>query len=206
VLVAATDRVAAKERVRAGGRSERVRRQVAEACLALLAEGTTDLGPAEVARRSGVTRATIYRWWPTKAALVAEALAAHTRDRLDPPDTGAWAEDVAALARAMAAFFSDPVEVSQNVIMAQGRDPEYERLVLRHYAPLFDAWREVVERARLRGELARDLDADAVVLALVSPLLLVPLLFHRALTADEVERHVGLVVDATRLVDASPAR
>ena len=191
----------AQTRVRAGGRSERVRRRVAQAGLDLLAEGTSDFGPAEVARRSGVTRTTIYRWWPTKAALIAEALTAHTGHRLDPPDTGSWSGDVAALAVAMAAFFSDPVEVSQNVIMARGDDPEYERLVLDHYAPLFDAWREVVERARGRGELVADVDADAVVLALVSPLLLVPLLFHRTLTADEVERHADLVIAATRVVE-----
>jgi AcrR family transcriptional regulator len=190
----------AQSRVRAGGRSERVRRQVAQACLDLLAEGITDLSPAEVARRSGVTRTTIYRWWPTKAALIAEALTAHTRHRLDPPDTGSWAGDVAGLAVSMAAFFSDPVEVSQNVIMARGDDPEYERIVLEHYSPLFDAWREVVERARARGELVAGVDADAVVLALVSPLLLVPLLFHRTLTADEVTRHVDLVIGATQVI------
>ena len=103
----------------------------------------------------------------------------------------------------MAAFFSDPVEVSQNVIMARGHDPEYERIVLEHFVPLFDAWRNVVERARSRGELVADVDADAVVLALVSPLLVVPLLFHRTLTADEVERHARVVIAATRLSQRS---
>jgi hypothetical protein len=44
--------------------------------------------------------------------------------------------------------------------------------------------------------LAPDLDADAVVLALASPLVLVPLLFHRALRADEVVRHADLIVCA----------
>ncbi|HVX19079.1 MAG TPA: TetR/AcrR family transcriptional regulator C-terminal ligand-binding domain-containing protein [Acidimicrobiales bacterium] len=186
----------APARVRAGGRSEEVRRRVATACLELLAEGSSDLGPAQVARRSGVTRATIYRWWPSRAALIAEALTEHTGVRLEPPDTGTWAGDVRALAAAMAAFFSDPVEVSQNLIMANGHDPDFEQLVLEHYAPLFAAWRAVVERARSRGDLAPDLDADAVVLALASPLVLVPLLFHRALRADEVVRHADLIVCA----------
>ncbi len=81
--------------------------------------------------------------------------------------------------------------------MAGGHDPEYERIVLEHYVPLFESWRDVVERARDRGELVADVDADAVVVALVSPLLLVPLLFHRALTTDEVERHAHLVIAAT---------
>src|SRR5689334_22719215 len=99
------------ERVRAGGRSERTRQKVGEACLALLAEGRTDLGPAEVAARAGVSRATVYRWWPTKTDLLREGLAAHTARRIDPPDTGTWRGVVHALAQRLAAFFSDPAEV-----------------------------------------------------------------------------------------------
>lgn len=189
--------MAAPERTRAGGRSERVRRQVAVACLELLGEGIVEFGPAEVAQRSGVTRSTIYRWWPTKADLLREALTEHTASRLDPPDTGTWAGDVHALAAQLAAFFSDPVEVSQNAIMAGGRNLDYDRIVLEHYAPLFAGWRGVVERARTRGELRDGVDADAVLLALSSPLLMVPLVFHRSLSDDEVRRHADLVLAGT---------
>jgi AcrR family transcriptional regulator len=179
-----------------------VRRRVARACLDLLGAGRVDFGPAEVAQGAGVTRATIYRWWPTKAALLREALTEHTADRLDPPDTGRWAGDVHALATRLATFFADPVEVSQNAIMAGGRHPDYDAVVLEHYAPLFDAWRAVIERARERGELRDGLDADTIILTLVSPLLLVPLLFHRRLTRGEVRRHADLIVAATSVPQA----
>jgi AcrR family transcriptional regulator len=186
-----------RERMRRGGRSERIRRQVAQACIDLLTEGDVELRPADVAERSRVSRATIYRWWPTRAALLEEALAEHTGHRLDPPDSGDWESDVRALVRQLADFFSDPVEVAQNAIMAGGRHPDYDHAVLRHYAPLFDAWRNVVERARARGELYDGVDADTVILTLVAPLLMVPLLFHRAPTESEVERLAGLLVAAT---------
>src|SRR3954462_3830712 len=114
------------ERVRTGGRSERVRRQGGEACLALLTEGRTDFGPAEVALRSGVSRATVYRWWPTKADLLREALAVQTRRRIDAPDTGTWHGDLHARARRLATFFSDPAEVAQNSIMASGSAPDFD--------------------------------------------------------------------------------
>jgi AcrR family transcriptional regulator len=181
------------ERVRAGGRSERVRRQVGEACLALLTEGRTDFGPADIAARSGVSRATIYRWWPTRTDLLREALSVHTGRRIDPPDTGTWQGDLRGLARKLAAFFSDPAEVAQNAIMASGEAPDYEALVLEIYAPVFDAWRAMIERARSRGELRDDVDADTVLLALASPLLVVPLLFHGTLTATQVRRIADLV-------------
>jgi AcrR family transcriptional regulator len=193
-----SDAPAGRTRTRAGGRSERIRRQVGRACLALLAEGRVDVGPAAVAARAGVTRATIHRWWPTKAALLREALAEHTGHRLDPPDLGSWEADVRALTASLATFFADPVEVGQNAIMAGGRDPEYDEVVLEHYEPLFDSWREVVERARARGELRADLDADSVILTWVAPLVLVPLLFHRRLGRGELDRHVELLLAATR--------
>ena len=142
-----------RARVRAGGRSAQVRRRVAQACLDLLAEGDAGFGPVDVARRSGVSRATLHRWWPAKADLLREALSLHTR-ALAVPDTGSWAGDVEQFARRLAAFFDDPVEVGQNALMASGAYPEYTAAVLEHYETMFDAWRDRVARARERGELA----------------------------------------------------
>jgi len=185
-----------RERVRAGGRSEEVRRRVAQACLDLLAEGDAGFGPVDVARRSGVSRATLHRWWPTKADLLREALSLHTR-ALTVPDTGAWATDVTTFARRLAAFFDDPVEVGQNALMASGAYPEYTAAVLDHYETMFDAWRDRVAQARQRGELADGVDADATLLTLASPLLLVPLLFRRRISRGEVARVTALVLRAT---------
>jgi hypothetical protein len=69
--------------------------------------------------------------------------------------------------------------------------------VLAHYAPLFDGWRAVVERARSRGEVRADIDADAVLLTLTAPFLVVPLLLRRTPTDDEVAQIVDLVLAAT---------
>jgi AcrR family transcriptional regulator len=181
------------ERVRAGGRSERIRQEVGDACLALLAEGRSDFGPAEVAARAGVSRATVYRWWPTKTDLVREGLAAHTARRLDPPDTGTLRGDLSVLAGRLAAFFSDPAEVAMSAIMASGTAPDFDAVVLEQYEPVFDAWRVMIERARDRHDVRADVDTDAVLLALASPLVVIPLLFHRAPTDAEVERLVELV-------------
>ena len=109
------------ERARPGGRSEEVRRRVAAACLSLLAEGNTELRPVDVAARAVISRATVYRWWPTTEALVDETMRAHVGARLDPPDAGSWAKDVRKYMAQLAAFFADPVEVALNAVMAQGR-------------------------------------------------------------------------------------
>ncbi|HEV7762837.1 MAG TPA: TetR/AcrR family transcriptional regulator C-terminal ligand-binding domain-containing protein [Acidimicrobiales bacterium] len=173
-----------------------MRRRVAQACLDLLAEGQAGFGPVDVARRSGVSRATLHRWWPTKADLLREALTLHTRD-LAVVDTGSWAHDVGTLAHRWAAFFDDPVEVSQNALMASGAHPDYTAAVLAHYETLFDDWRALFRRARERGEVAAGIEADAVLLTLASPLLLTPLLFRRTISTREVEQVIALVLRAT---------
>jgi AcrR family transcriptional regulator len=180
-------------RVRAGGRSERTRQKVGQACLALLAQGRTALSPADVAARAGVSRATVYRWWPTKTDLLREGLAAHTGRRIDPPDTGTWRDDLHALAHRLTAFFSDPAEVAMSAVMATGEAPEFDAFVLEQYEPVFGAWRAMVERARARNEVRADADADAVLLALAAPLVVIPLLFHRTPTDAEVAQLIDVV-------------
>ena len=185
-----------RARVRAGGRSEEVRQRVARACLDLLAAGDAGFGPVDVARRSGVSRATLHRWWPTKADLLREALTVHTRS-LVVADTGDWSTDVHAMARQFAAFYADPVEVSLNALMSSGAHPEFTAAVLDHYGPLFQDWQALVRRAQARGEVAADVDPDTVLLALASPLVVVPLLFRAPLTDADVDRLADLVLRAT---------
>jgi AcrR family transcriptional regulator len=188
---------APRRRVRAGGRSEDVRRRVAQACLDLLGEGDAGFGLVDVARRAGVSRATLHRWWPTKADLLREALTLHTRDLAVAVDTGSWAGDVRALAHRLAVFFADPVEVTQNALMASGEHPDYTAAVLAHYATLFDDWRAMATRAGARGELADGVDVDATLLVLASPLVVVPLLYRRSVGEDELEQVISLVLRAT---------
>jgi AcrR family transcriptional regulator len=180
-----------------------VRLQVARACLELLAEGRTDFGPAEVAQRAGVSRATLHRWWPRHVDLLREALTLHTAS-LEPPDTGTWAGDLRLLVRQLARFFAEPVEVSQNAIMASGRHPEYEAVVLEHYEPLQASWRAVVTRAQARGEVRADVDPATVVLLVASPLLVLPTVLRRTPTARQLARIVDLVLAATEVPRPPP--
>lgn len=94
----------ASEEVRPRRRSERARLAILGAANELLHENGLDQFSIEaVAARAGVGKQTIYRWWPTRAVLVADALL--DRDDLVPvspadtgdvvADLGAWAGDLA---------------------------------------------------------------------------------------------------------------
>ncbi len=80
-------------------RSEAARLAILEAAAALFAEGGYDHLTIEgVARRAGVGKQTIYRWWSSKGDIIAEAiLEGHLLDtRRHLPDTGDARADLAA--------------------------------------------------------------------------------------------------------------
>jgi len=91
-------------------RSERARVAILEAANELLhAHGLEQLSIEAVAARAGVGKQTIYRWWPNRALLVADALL--HRDDLGPAapaDTGDVHEDLSRWAGALAASLGSP--------------------------------------------------------------------------------------------------
>src|SRR5438094_8033869 len=80
---------------RPGGRRARIRQAVLDAAFAELGEkGYGGLSIEAVAQRSGVAKTTVYRRWPTRNELVADALDSRS-DRYEPvPDTGSLRGDL----------------------------------------------------------------------------------------------------------------
>src|SRR3954451_25395330 len=76
-------------------RSEVSRQRILDAALETLQisgfnYSTTD----SIAERAGASKATIYRWWPTKASLLAEALREAVAEEVPFPETGDLATDI----------------------------------------------------------------------------------------------------------------
>lgn len=93
---------------RSPGRLDRSRDPVIlDAALQGVAElGYDRLTMDDIAARAGVGKAAIYRRWPSKAVVVADAIA-HWRRRqgsVDPPDTGSLRGDIEALVAAVPEF------------------------------------------------------------------------------------------------------
>lgn len=74
-------------------RSEASRRAILEATAALIAEvGYDALTIEAIAQRAGVGRQTIYRWWPSKASVVAETATGGVLNDFDPASLPADAD------------------------------------------------------------------------------------------------------------------
>ena len=76
-------------------RNEAARRAILEAALDLLtgSDGTTITIDA-LAAAAGVGKQTIYRWWPSKAAVLAEAMTQRARAQVPTADTGSLVGDL----------------------------------------------------------------------------------------------------------------
>lgn len=155
-------------------RVEQSRRRVLETAFDLLsAGGVGGFSVDEVARRSGVAKTTIYRHWPTRESLVADACRRMVaRQEEDTPDTGTAAGDVEAilLETGRRLWSANWATVVPSVVDSAERDPEFAELHGRiqrgHAAPLTT----VLERAVRRGDLPADLDVAVTVAALLGAL------------------------------------
>jgi AcrR family transcriptional regulator len=105
---------------------ELTRRKVLEAVLDLVAGGSLDeLSVPAVARHSGVSVATIYRYFPTKDELLAAAAAEPSRRALDGVEAG----DYAGFQRAMWHEFSKNLALLRHqVTSTAGREMREARL------------------------------------------------------------------------------
>jgi AcrR family transcriptional regulator len=188
---------------RPGGRTERTRRAVAQAVLDLFADGESGLNMSEIAARAGVHRSTLHRRWPTRAALIEEALTLHT-SRIEIPDTGSFADDIVALARSLAGFFSDPVEVALNAALAIHADRQVDAAQIAYWISLLPDVARPIQQAIERGELQADMDPLVLLNLLIGPLLMYTALVHTTpepWLVDQFALAVGRAGKATRQVE-----
>jgi AcrR family transcriptional regulator len=181
-------------RARPGGRSADVRERVFGAVRTALEAGDpAALTIDEVARRSGVHKATIYRRWLSTAGLVADLLTALTPVNTPLPDTGNLRHDLLDVITRVADTIASPMSQAMLPLIAASGDDQLTRAAARYWASLFDHTATVVRRAQQRGEATADLDAVHAIETLLAPLYLRTLVTHQPVDAA----HLAATVDLT---------
>jgi AcrR family transcriptional regulator len=143
-------------------RSETVRRAILTAAIDLLEqEGYGKLTMEGIARRAAVSKQTVYRWWRTPAAVLMEALSDYASERIPPQDSGPLERDLRRFIRRTVADLharSGPLVAR---LMAEAQLDEAFATGFRDFLALRrQALREVLERARERGEIGPEVDLD----------------------------------------------
>jgi AcrR family transcriptional regulator len=155
------------------GRSELARLAVLAAADDLLVErGFAGLTMEGIAARAGVAKQTIYRWWPSKTAVLLDAYGDDAEEDLVAPETGDLAADLRSHLRTVAEFLTvaDAGAVFRALVAQAQHEPELATALRREHLPRQRARdRRPLELAVERGELPADLDLDPVVDRLVGP-------------------------------------
>src|SRR5271163_436655 len=147
-------------------RSQASRQAILAATLELVGElGYGGLTIERIAARSGAGKQTIYRWWPSKADVLLDALATKADLHVPVPDEGSYAADLRAfLAASFALGRKGPVVEVLRALMAEAQvDPEFgERFRTGFLQRRRDALAVILDRAQERGDLPSGISPGTV--------------------------------------------
>jgi AcrR family transcriptional regulator len=137
----------------------------------LAAHGYAGFTVAAVIEQAGVSSATLYRRWTTKADLVLAALGTLVPEAIDT-DTGSLAGDLAHLVDILASSIALRREdVADALNVEKRRNPELASLIRERFLePRLRTLASVLRRAKQRGELGKVPATDVVLSLLVGPL------------------------------------
>jgi AcrR family transcriptional regulator len=198
-----TSDVTAETPQRGRPRSERARKAILEAASELLlARGLSAVSMDAVAERAGVSKATIYRWWPTKETLALDALYTEwAAARPHPRDTGSLRGDLLSLLRPWARLAgSRPYGRVVAALLTEAQtDPvfaaEYRE---RFVEPRRQQARDIFRRAIERGEIPADTKVEVALDLLYGPLYHRLLHGHAPLNDRFVREVIDMVLDGVR--------
>lgn len=171
-------------------RSEACERAVLDAAWRLLAiRPLSELSIEAIAREAGVGKTTIYRWWPSKAAIAMDAFLERYLPETPFPNA-ATAEE--ALRKQMAsvvrAFRGDVGRIIVQIAAEAQADPEALRVFRERFVlPRRRAAVEILERGVASGEFDPELDAELAIDLLYGPIWLRLLIGHLPLDEDFAE-------------------
>ncbi|MGX2993470.1 TetR/AcrR family transcriptional regulator [Streptomyces sp. JNUCC 64] len=191
---------------RPGGRNARVRERILGATAELVArDGIAGFRYDEVAERAGVHRTSVYRNWPDREELVAEALIQYAEDLATIADTGDLRDDLVdhlvAIAGGLGTSFGRALELA---LQPTHENPVVRETVARILEQRGAAMRRRVDLAVRRGELP---PVDSVFLGemLSGPVHLVVNRGLRPFTRADAERVVDVVLAGIRTAPPPPA-
>ncbi|MEU9831903.1 TetR/AcrR family transcriptional regulator [Streptosporangium sp. NPDC048047] len=185
-------------------RSQRSRQAILTAARELISEvGYAKLTIEAIAARAEVGKQTIYRWWPSKGAVVLDAFLALSESGPEQdmalPDTGDLEADLKTVMRATVAEFADPAferpirALNTEII----NDPALTAMYLEKLAgPVDEAKKARLRSAQRAGQLAAGADLDLALELLYAPLYQRWLLRSGPLTAQYADALVDAFLKA----------
>ncbi|MEK4853741.1 TetR/AcrR family transcriptional regulator [Paenibacillus sp. FSL H7-0756] len=164
----------------------------------LLETGFSAVTVEKIAEQAQVSKATIYKWWPNKAAVVMDGYLYAANARLPIPDTGSAKEDILIHAGTLAQFLTSREGKVITELIGEGQSDAglAEAYRSRYFGPRRqEAWK-LFERGIARGELKQGLDIGSCIDLIYGPIFYRLLLTGGNLDEDSVRALVSLALQA----------
>ncbi len=171
-------------------RDEGARRRILEAALRLVGEqGPASVRIDAIAAAAGVGKQTIYRWWPTKTAVVLDALVEETMAETPFPDTADTRADLRTHMLAVVRLFRSPTGcvIRELVAESQGDPAVAAEFRARFWQPRRNLSADCVRAGIERGQVRPDLPVETTLDALYGMLWMRLLVGHRELDDPSVD-------------------
>lgn len=184
-------------------RSEKAHKAILAAAAELLLErGLAEVSMDAVADRAGVSKATIYRWWPSKETLALDALYARWAAAAPVPrDTGSLRGDLIELLRPWVRLVrtGSYARVTAALLAEAQTDQAFAAQYQQHITrPRRDEAREIFGRAVERGEVPAGTDIEVAIDLIYGPLYLRLLQGHAPLSDEFVDALVDTALAGIR--------
>jgi AcrR family transcriptional regulator len=194
-----------KPKHRGRQRSEESEEAILSAITALLKnKPLRDISIEEIARTAGVGKATIYKWWPSKAYIAFDAFSKKLEEMVPICDTGSAERDFKEQVRSLLAFFDTPAGLVMRHFLAEGQvDPEFASLFRERFIkPRREVIGVIFDRAVERGQIRRGLDREVVLDLIYGPGFYRLLIRHEPLERTTVDEMISALFRG--LKDTSP--
>ena len=182
-------------------RSEEARLSILRSTLNLLArKGFSEFTIEAVAAHASVGKATVYRWWPNKAALIADAFASSTTSKLHFPDTGSVRTDMSQQMRQLVKILRSRRGRIVSAMLGAGQSDSSLIAAFRErfLKPRRQEAYATLRRGIVRGQLRKNIDMDLLLDSLYGPIYMRFLIGHDSLTSDFVEGLCELTLSGDR--------
>jgi len=161
----------------------------------LVEEGLGATTVEAIAARAGVSKVTVYKWWPNRAAVITSAFLSKSGDTLPYPERISRDEVVEALIR-MAESFRGSTGTAIRALIAEGQvDPDVAQAFRDGYINARREHGTEIIRAAIAEGVIRDADPDIILDLLYAPLYFRLVVGHQPLTDEAIRAHVELALD-----------
>lgn len=183
-------------------RSERARRAVLLGAERLFArDGWHALTIEAIAVEAGVSKATIYRWWPSKAAILMDAMLAASDEPTEFTDSGDTVQDIRLQLRSVIHVFTQTA--TGRGLLTLIAESQHDPILATALRETFIARRRtdahhVLQRGQQRGDLRADLDPDIAIDAIYGALYYRLLVSHEPTGPDFADQLLATLAPALR--------